>query len=107
MIRSSLVMLCALLMLACASAGRRVDTTHVDDVQNGQQTKAEIRAWFGEPYSVTPGLQGHPNGCVERWSYEYAEAQGFGNVTYTETLIVDFDAEGVVCDHAYAKSGQD
>ena len=106
MIRITIAMGCALILLACASAGRRVDTTHLGDIRNGAQSKAEIRAWFGEPYRMTSGLTGHPNGCVERWTWEYAEAQGFGTVTFNEVLIVDFDSAGRVCDHGYSKTGE-
>lgn len=96
-----------LLPLACASAGRKVDRTHLDDIQKGAQTKAEIRGWFGEPFTVQPGLAQHPSGCTERWTYEYAKARGFGTVTYQEILVIDFDADGRVCDHAFSKTGEE
>ncbi|MBU0482755.1 MAG: hypothetical protein KKG47_16805 [Proteobacteria bacterium] len=103
--------LCAILLLltvaACATAGTRIDRTHIDQVSNGVQDKAQIRAWFGEPYTIKTDLTGHPGGCVERWTFEYAKAQGFGKVTYSEILIVDFDAAGKVCDHAFSKSGSE
>jgi len=104
---TALLLLITALVLAgaCASAGRRIDRTHLDDIAVGEQGKSEIRAWFGEPYAMQTNLQGHPSGCTERWRYEYAEAQGFGNVTYQEILVVDFDAAGRVCDHAFSKSG--
>jgi hypothetical protein len=92
-------------MAACATAGNKVDRTHIDDIQNGAQNKDQIRTWFGEPYTIKTNLQGHPYGCVERWTFEYAKAQGFGTVTYSEMLVVDFDAEDKVCDHAFSKSG--
>lgn len=107
LVSSFLILTLAVLSIGCASAGTRIDRTHVDDIANGAQSKSQIRAWFGEPYSVLKPLQGHPGGCTERWRYEYAEAQGFGNVTYQEVLIVDFDAEGKVCDHALSQSGKD
>lgn len=93
------------LFAACASAGKPIDKTHMDDIANGVQDKAQIRQWFGEPYTVQTGLAGHPGGCVERWTYEYAKARGFGQVTYSEVLVVDFDPAGKVCDHAYSKTG--
>ena len=101
------VVLTLAVLFACASAGRKIDRTHLDEVANGAQTKSQIRAWFGEPYTVLTNMQGHPNGCVERWQYEYAKAQGFGVVTYTEMLIVDFDAADKVCDHAFSKTGEE
>jgi outer membrane protein assembly factor BamE (lipoprotein component of BamABCDE complex) len=102
-----LISLLTAIGLACASAGTKLDRTHLDDIKEGAQSKQQIRQWFGEPYTVQPGLQGHPKGCVERWTYEYAKARGFGTVTYQEILVVDFDARGTVCDHAFSKSGQE
>ena len=100
------LVLIAIVLTACASAGRKVDTAYVDQVKNGVQDEAQIRAWFGEPYSIQDPLQGHPSGCVKRWTYEYAEARGFGTVTYSEKLVIDFDEQGLVCDNAYVKSGE-
>lgn len=102
-----LIMLSLLLaIMACASsAGKKIDRTHIDEINNGVQDKTQIRQWFGEPYSMQTNLQGHPSGCVERWKYEYAKARGFGTVTYSEVLVVDFDPEGKVCDHAFSKFG--
>lgn len=90
---------------ACASAGRRVDRSHIEDIENGVQSKEQILAWFGKPYTVKTGLVGHPLGCTERWTFEYAKAKGFGVVTYSEMLVVDFDKRGKVCDHAFSKMG--
>jgi outer membrane protein assembly factor BamE (lipoprotein component of BamABCDE complex) len=87
-------------LLACAGAGRKWDTTHANDVTKGVQDKAQIRAWFGEPYQSTP-LTRHPLGCSERWTYTYAWSNWGGAQTRSDTLVVDFDANGVVCDHAY------
>lgn len=38
-----------LTLTACASAGHKINRTHIDDIQNGVQNKAQIRKWFGEP----------------------------------------------------------
>jgi hypothetical protein len=97
----------AVAVAACASAGVRIERTHLGDIETGSQSQAQIREWFGEPYSQTVGLTGHPSGCVERWTYEFAKAQGFGKVTYSETLVIDFDAKGMVCDHAFNQTGSD
>jgi hypothetical protein len=99
--------LIAALFVACASAGRKIDRTHLDEIANGAQTKSQIRTWFGEPYSVLTNMQGHPGGCVERWKYEYAKARGFGTVTYSEVLVIDFDTAEKVCDHAFSKTGEE
>ncbi len=90
---------------ACVpGAGRRVDRTHINDIQTGVQDKAQIKAWFGEPYVIIPNLEGHPKGCTERWSFEYAIMRGtIKKYIYQEMLIVDFDKDGKVCDHAFSE----
>jgi outer membrane protein assembly factor BamE (lipoprotein component of BamABCDE complex) len=106
MFKKLMALLVILGITACAAAGHKIDRTHLGEIQNGVQTKDQIRAWFGEPYTVKAGLTGHPSGCVERWTYEYAKARGrAGTVTYSEILVVDFDKDGKVCDHAFSQSG--
>jgi hypothetical protein len=107
MYKNLIVLLALLSLVACASAGKRIDRTHIDEISNGVQDKAQIRQWFGEPYSMKTGLTGHPAGCVERWTYEYAKARGYGHVTYSEILVVDFDTKGKVCDHAFSQTGKE
>lgn len=94
----------ALGLTACASAGKKFDTTHVSDIKKGTQTKNEILAWFGPAQSTTPVTQSE-QGCVERWIYSYAHSV-VGGSTVSEALIVDFDATGKVCDNAYSKTNQ-
>lgn len=105
MLKKSSILLFVFLLTACATAGSRIERTHLNDIKDGIQTKARIRSWFGEPYTVKTDLNRHPKSCTERWTYEYAEAKGFGTVTYSEILVVDFDAAGVVCDHAFSQTG--
>jgi outer membrane protein assembly factor BamE (lipoprotein component of BamABCDE complex) len=103
-----LTALLASTIISCASAGTKLDRTHLGDIEEGVQSKQQIREWFGEPYRVVRGLQGHLKGCVDRWFFEYAKARGrAGTVTYQETLVVDFDTEGIVCDHAFSQSGEE
>ncbi len=64
--------------------------------------KAQIQGWFGEPFRVET-LSGHPAGCTERWTYTYAYSDRGGARTQAKTLVVDFDAGGSVCDHAFVK----
>ncbi len=90
------------LLFGCASSGRQFNTTHVNDIQVNVQDKQTIMDWFGEPMQKTT-LTNNPKGCVERWTYTYAKAVGFGTVTESHALVVDFDANGKVCDQAYSK----
>src|SRR4051812_21032988 len=95
----------AMAAAGCATVGRKFDTTHVNDVKKGAQDKAQIRAWFGEPYQRTSPLQNNPAGCVERWQWTHAHAVAGGR-TQSEVLIVDFDDAGKVCDNAFSTVGR-
>jgi outer membrane protein assembly factor BamE (lipoprotein component of BamABCDE complex) len=99
---SFVVVLAILLLGGCATVGKKFDTTHVNDIENGKTTKVEARQWFGEPHQVTP-LRDHPTGGVERWTYTYAHSTA-GVSTTSEALVIDFDGNDVVCDHGYSKT---
>lgn len=92
-------------LVACASSGKQFDRTHVNDIKKGVHTKAQIQEWFGEPYQTT-SLQGHPAGCVERWTYVHAYSSYGGAKTVSGALVVDFDGNGKVCDNAYTETKQ-
>jgi hypothetical protein len=87
---------------ACATVGHEFDTAHVDDIQKGVQDKQQIIGWFGQPYQTTKPLVGNPLGCIERWQWTHAHAVSGGSTT-SESLVVDFDAAGKVCDNAFSK----
>jgi len=93
------------LLAACATVGKPFDTTHVQDIRNGEQNKAQIEAWFGTPHQKVMPLQGSPLGCVERWQWTHAESVAGGKTT-SKSLVVDFDAKGVVCDNGYSETAQ-
>lgn len=105
----SRVFVCALVavlclgLLACAGAGRQFDRTHVTDIRKGVQDEDQIRAWFGSPVRVE-ALSGHPAGCAKRWTYVHAFSSYGGAKTSSKSLVVDFDADGLVCDHAYVEN---
>ena len=91
-----------LALAACATAGTPFDTAHVGDVRKGVQDRTQIRAWFGEPHQVQ-AVSGSPLGCIERWTYTHAYSSYGGAKTKTETLVVDFNPSGKVCDSAYVE----
>ena len=105
MLRILSALFIVIFLASCASSGRSFDRTHINDIKTGVHDKNQIRTWFGEPYQTISPLTGHPLGCVERWSYVYAKAVGFGKVTQSDALIVDFDTAGKVCDHGASISG--
>ena len=77
------------------------NTIHVNDIQIGAQDKQAIIDWFGQPLQKI-NLRDNPKSCIERWTYTYAHAVGFGMVTEAHSLVVDFDSNGKVCDQAYS-----
>ena len=85
---------------ACATVGREFDTTHVHDVSSGQ-TKDQVQAWFGEPAQVT-SMMANPKGCVLSWMYKHAHATAGSHAT-AQVLVVNFDANNMVCDTAYSE----
>jgi hypothetical protein len=92
----------SILVTGCASVGSQFDTTHVNDIQLGTQNKNQIMEWFGEPNSKIT-LSESPLDCKERWQWTYAHAVGFGKVTESHSLVVDFNSDDKVCDKAYSK----
>lgn len=92
------VLLALVLVSGCGSAGKKWDRTHARDVKKGQP-KTEIRAWFGDPYR-TEAISNPP--AVLRWTYTYAHSVVFAG-TSAYTLVVDFDRDEKVCDHAYSE----
>ena len=89
---------------ASATGGRPFDTRHVNDIQKGTHEKAQMQSWFGPPFKTASPLQGHPSGCVERWVWVQSQATATGTTVTSvrmQMLVVDFDAAGKVCDHAF------
>ena len=89
-----------LLLAACATVGRKLDTTHVHDVKSGQR-RDQISAWFGAP-TEEASFARNAQGCVERWQYTHATAT-FRASSRRRVLVVDFDDAGAVCDTAYSE----
>ena len=96
--KTKLIVLLAL--AGCASAGRDFDTTHANEIRTAEHDKAQISSWFGEPRAITT-FEKNAKGCVERWLWSYGAAS-VGSAARAKALIVDFDADGRVCDHAFS-----
>jgi hypothetical protein len=103
--RSSIVFVGVVLFLACATVGKKFDTTHANDIRKGTHDKSQITDWFGPPHQTTSPLSGHPAGCVERWQWTYAHSVAGGS-TVSDSLVVDFDSDGKVCDNAFSQIKQ-
>lgn len=94
----------ALVLLGCATAGRKIDQAAVDKIQKGQTTKAEVKGLIGSPDTVTKTGDG-----TETWSYMFvrasAKGQNFipivgafagGVNTQHQSTTVTFGADGIV-----------
>ena len=96
------IALSALMALTgCASSGKKFDTTHVNDIETDKTTRAQVDAWFGPPASQTSANT--PQGAVLRYTYTYAYSSWGGAKTTSKSLVVDFNAQNVVVDHAYVE----
>lgn len=89
-------------LISCATAGKQFDRTHIGDIKKGVHDKNQIRNWFGIP-NQSQSITGSPAGCIERWIYVHAYASFGGAKTKAASLVVDFDRDGKVCDHAYVE----
>lgn len=93
--------LCAAAAAGCATVGHEFDTTHAHDVKAGTQNKEQIKAWFGEPETVTT-MTANAKGCVTSWMYRHGHSS-VGSHATAEVLVVNFDEQGAVCDTAYSE----
>lgn len=91
---------CVLVLGGCASVGRDFDETKVENIKTGTTTRADIEAWFGKPNDRAPVEQ--DNGAVLRYTYKYGKASWGGMSSSAKALVVDFDANDIVVDHAYS-----
>lgn len=78
----------------------------MSDIEKGVQSKEQIAKWFGDPYQKVSPLNVEGSDCVERWIYVYSFSSYGGAKTSTDSLVVDFDSDGKVCDHAYQEVRQ-
>lgn len=62
------------LLAGCAAGdiGQDFDDTAVAKIQKNETSKAQIRQYFGEPFSVST------TSGMETWTYQYTNAYGVG-----------------------------
>ncbi len=91
------------LAVSCMTSGQRIDPEHVAQLEQGKAMKEDVSGWFGYPVRIVKPLRGHPKGCVERWMFVYSES--LGSSTKSQSLLVDFDKGGKICDYNYTRRG--
>lgn len=84
-----IIILCALLLTACATAnyttGTDFKTDKVNQIEEGVTTKEQVASWFGEPYSKTV-----INGNQVKWLYFYSQGTSKAQ-SYIFTMKVQTD----------------
>ena len=91
--------LAALLLAACATAGREFPESEVRNIRIGQTTQAQIRSMFGAPWRT--GLEnGNETWTYGRYRYSILEPES------TSDLKIRFDAKGVVASYTYSTTDQ-
>ena len=97
-----LTVLAILPTIGCATAGKRFDSSRVGHIVDGETTKKQILAMFGEPGSY---FNRGDKKVGETWVYSYVrnELFGFGLTNRARTLGITFDKNDVVKSHSYQK----
>jgi hypothetical protein len=98
-----LILLTAL-VAGCVSTGSRFDHAKADNIQRGQTTEAELRAWFGKPFDS----RSLPDG-FKLLTWQYTKAGFAVGVTEQQILGAKLNPKGVVIDYqtrSVGKSGE-
>ena len=85
------VLLTAILLSACASSGRQIDPSQVDQIEIGATSFDEMLNKFGSPMSQGYNGQGK---IVASWMYVYVGP--FGTGMEQQILAVQFDESKIV-----------
>lgn len=95
--RLILVLMLALVMAGCASSGRQIDPSMIDQIEHQQTTRSDLVSMFGQPTSETVNSDGS---AILNWTYAYVGYAGIG--TKVQGLTVVINESGTV--ESYSKS---
>lgn len=101
MLKLSTVVLLALLLAGCATSGREITQSHVNQVVEGQTTRADLVAMLGQPNTMT---QNHDGTSVLGWGYAHIGFMGIG--TRLQAFSVILGPDGTVQGYSRTDSGQ-
>lgn len=103
--RGFYLVLCSVLLVSCYTApikhGSEFDVSYVKQIVKGETTKAQLIAWFGQPFSKNT-----ISGNEEKWIYTYTHGEAKSGVLSTEvntqTSLLDlYLKEDVVINYTY------
>ncbi len=91
------IIICALALAGCITAGEVFQTKHVPDIEKGKTNQKQIQQWFGNPdrYGVDDG--------EITWSYIYLILSVFSQ-PLAKDLTVRFDKKGQVSSYSFTTS---
>ncbi len=89
---SLVVMIWAVFLSGCGTAGKNFDESVYGNIVKGTTTQKEIHTMFGPPFK-----KGVQNGHTV-WTYEYNYVNAFGSDVIKDMIIV-FGQNGVVKSH--------
>lgn len=106
------IIICALVLVGCASSGKQFDTRKVNEIQKGKTTEADLFAMFGQPMA-----RGQTGSGFKTFTWVYSEARTKGETfipfagpfiggvdTRTKTLMVTVGTDGTVNDYNFSGS---
>ena len=111
-ITTILIVTLLLLVAGCASSGRKMDMSKMQDIRKGETTRAELTQWFGSPQYVGLDAEGR---STAQWMYVHVANQGqnfipvvgaftMGFDQQMQQLIVTFDENNVVHNFTFNQS---
>ncbi len=95
--RNYKLIICALALTGCITAGEAFQTKHVPDIEKGKTSQKQILQWFG-----TPDRYGVDDGEIT-WSYIYLKLSVFSQ-PIAKDLTVRFDKKGQVSSYSFTTS---
>ncbi|MBK8001188.1 MAG: hypothetical protein IPK15_21365 [Verrucomicrobia bacterium] len=107
-----LLLLCLALLAGCETPGRSLAKSAVDQIRNGQTSKAEIDKIFGEPMQMMKSPEGRTLYLYQRfYEPDRYDPNGFASPRRDESnlliLSVLFDPTGVVEKHLFSHTQPD
>jgi hypothetical protein len=83
------------------------DESKISRIVKGTTTKAEVQAMFGKPNGggVHPFIKAKDENALI-YSYAHAKGSAFNMKFYNKTLVLSFDAAGLVTDVEYTSNGE-
>lgn len=88
------ILFASFLLVACASSGKPISQSNIDQIVQGETTRSELVSMFGSPMSETVNSDGS---VILTWAYAYVGFAGVG--TETQGLSVVIGPDGRVVSH--------